>query len=311
MNEVAEVEPTGDGQQLPANSKMNRSALGEVTRIHRRGGYFVGVAGWPGLVFWLVGKLSFFLASGVVWAILGALAWTVVDEAVRTQVRSVLGESANVVTANDEGREFPLLRSDAYQQLSTNWKRLLAEVQFDQSNYPARFVSIVRELTANDVAILRKIAPYVVGSSIVKADDFELGYEIPSAEDVEFERLKTIGITTEGQFGLFVEVKPKHGQPAQHSFAGTTLGLAVRSPDPEAEFDVHVIPLTEEGKQIIRLLNEPTSLEGICGIASGLRERKKIEAFVFARLEPKSGEEVWSNRVNVSEVCSRYEPPTG
>ena len=306
MNDNREVESTDEGQQLSANRRLIAPGLGEEMKIHRRGGYFVGVAGWSGLTFWLIGKLSAFVTSGVVWGILLTIVWIAADETVRTTVRSILGDNREIPMADDEGRKFPLLGTDAYQQLPTIWKQVLAEVQIDQSTYPSRLVTIMRELTLNDIAILDHIAPYVIGNSIIQVDDFEMGYDIPSVNDVGFERLKTIGITTEGQFGMYKDVTPKDGQPAQHWFRGTTLALAVRAPDPTAEFKIHVISLTEEGEQIIRLLNKPTSLKAICKIASRLKERKGIQTFIFARFESEPAGKAWSNRegmANVSELC--------
>lgn len=312
MNDNREVESTDEGQLLPANGRLVPPGLGEEWKIHRRDGYFVGVAGWSGLTFWLIGKLTAFVTSGVVWGVLLTIGWIAADETVRTTVRSILGEDQKIPMTDDEGRKFPLLATDAYQQLSTMWKQVLAEVQINQSNYPSRLVTIVRELTLNDIAILDHIAPYVVGNSIIQADDFEMGYDIPSVKDVDFERLKTIGITTEGQFGMYKDITPKDGQPAQHWFGGTTLALAVRASDPTMEFKIHVISLTEEGEQIIRLLNKPTSLKAICKIASRLKERKEIGTFIFARFESEPEGKSWSNRegrANVSELCSRYGVP--
>ena len=82
--------------------------------------------------------------------------------------------------------------------------------------------------------------------------------------------------------------------------------------EPTIEDKIHVTSLTEEGEEIIRLLNKPTSLQGVCKIASRLKERKKIAAVIYARFEPESEDEAWSNADavgDVSSLCSRYGLP--
>ena len=107
----------------------------------------------------------------------------------------------------------------------------------------------------NDIGTLDLISPYVLGDSIIHADDFEMGYEIPSVSDTEFERVKTIGITTEGQLGMYREIKPRDGESGRQIFGGTTLTLLIKAEEPTTEEKIHVTSLTEEGGQIIRLLN--------------------------------------------------------
>ena len=312
MNKRSASESNDKNSLLPANSRSIFPAEGEVGKIHRRGGYFVGIAGWSGLLYWLAAKLSGFLTSGVVWGIVLTLSWIVADETVRTKVRAFLGDSPTTSALGDESRQFPLLATDTYHELPTIWKQLLAEVQLNQSKYPARLVSTLREFSLKDIRILDHIAPYVLGNSIVHADDFEMGYEIPPVTDADFERMKTIGITTEGQLGMYREIKPTDGKPGRQTFRGTTLALLVEALDSTIEDKIHVTSLTEEGEEIIRLLNKPTSLQGVCKIASTLKERKKIAAAVYAKFEPESEDNIWSNvdaTANVSSLCSRYGAP--
>ena len=112
--------------------------------------------------------------------------------------------------------------------------------------------------------------------------------------------------------GMYREIKPTDGRPGHQTFRGTTLALLIKASDPTIEDKIHVTSLTEEGEEIIRLLNKPTSLQGICKIASTLKERKKIAAVIYARFEVEFEEKVWSNAdatANVSSLCSRYGVP--
>ena len=312
MDNKREAESNDENYLLPAHDRSTYSAVGEVRKIHRRGGYFVGIAGWSGLLFWLAAKLSGFLTSGVVWGIVLALGWIAAGETVRATVRSLLGDSPTTLVLGDESRQFPFLATDAYHELPTIWKQLLAEVQLNQSKYPTRLVSTIRELSLKDIGTLGHIAPYVLGNSIIHADDFDIGYDITYVSDADFERMKTIGITTEGQLGLYREIKPSDGKPGRQTFRGTTLTLLIKAMEPTIEDKIHVTSLTEEGEEIIRLLNKPTSLQGVCKIASRLKERKKIAAVIYARFEPESEDEAWSNADavgDVSSLCSRYGLP--
>ena len=312
MNKKSAAESNDEISLLPANCRSVSPAEGEVGKINRRGGYFVGVAGWSGLLYWLAAKLSGFLTSGVIWGIVLTLSWIVADETVRTTVRGLLGDSPTTSASGDESQQFPLLATNTYHDLPTIWKQLLAEVQLNQSKYSARLVSTIRELSLEDVRTIDHIAPYVLGNSIVHAGDFELGYEISSVTDADFERMKTIGITTEGLLGMYREIQPSDGKPGRQTFRGTTLALFVEALDVAVEDRIHVTSLTEEGEELIRLLNRPTSLQGVCKIASTLKERKRIVAVVYARFEPESEDRSWSNAdatANVSWLCSRYGAP--
>ena len=51
----------------------------------------------------------------------------------RTTVRSILGEDQKIPMTDDEGRKFPLLATDAYQQLSTMLEASTCPKCFDQS----------------------------------------------------------------------------------------------------------------------------------------------------------------------------------
>ena len=309
MNDKREIESSNKNYLLLANDRPITSELEEVRKIHRKGGYFVGVAGWSGFMFRTINKLYAFLVSGIGWAGLIAIGWIVMDETVRVTLRGALGVGPQTVITGEEGLKFPLLKDDNFQQLPINWKQLLAEVQINQSIYPPRFVSLIRELTLKDITKLDHIAPYVVGNSIIHAEDFDIGYDIPSVADVDFERLKTIGITTDGTFGMNIPVAPKNDKPATHVFRGSTLALVVRAPDPVTKFTIHVTSLTEEGEQIMRLLNKPTSLEAICKIAARLKDRKKLEVLIFARFEPAPDDNAWISpeaTANVSSLCSRH-----
>ena len=267
MTDKQEITAADEGQLLAIDGHPHTLAPDAAERVRRRGGYFVGVAGWSGVAFWLAGKISSFVTSGIGWGAILAIAWIAVDESVRSSVRGFLGEGQSIVVSEDGSKKFPLLRTDDYHNLPISWRQLLAEVETNQSNYPTRFVSLIKELTLNDISRLDNIAPYVVGSSIIQADDFEMGYNIPNVNDEDFERLKTLGITVDGHLGMYKEIKPKDGRPGQSVFRGVTLGLLVQSPNPTKEFKVHVISLTEEGEQIINLLKKPTSLKGLCTIA--------------------------------------------
>lgn len=311
MANKSEAESNDNSSLLPANPPSIALAESDVRHVHRRGGYFVGVAGWSGLLYCLAGRLSGFIISGVVWVTF-AVGWIAADETVRTTVRGFLGDSSTTLVLEDESRQFPLLATEGYHDLPTSWKQLLAEVQLNQSDYPARLVSTIRELSLKDVRTVDHIAPYVLGNSIIHADDFEMGYEITPVSDTDLERMKTIGITTEGQLGLYREIKPSDGKSGRQTFRGTTLALLIEAVDSTIEDKVHVTSLTEEGAEIIRLLNKPTSLQGVCQIASRLKERKKITVAIVARFESESDDRVWSNAdatANVSSLCSRYGLP--
>ena len=111
MDDKRETESTDENHLLPTNDRSISPAMGEVRKIHRRGGYFVGVAGWSGLLFWFTAKLSSFLTSGVVWGIVLTLSWIAADETVRTTVRSLLGASPTTLVLGDQSRKFQLLES--------------------------------------------------------------------------------------------------------------------------------------------------------------------------------------------------------
>lgn len=294
---------------LPAYNQSTSSAVGEVQKIRRRGGYFVAVAGWSGLLYWLTAKLFGFVTSGVVWVIVLSLIWAVADETARSAVRKFLGDSRTTLLLNEDRRQFPVLETEAYHEFPAIWRQLLAEVQFNQAKYPARLVSTVRELSPNDIGVMDRIAPYILGNAIIHADDFEMGYDIPFVDDVDLERLKTIGITTDGKLGLYREIRGVDGEPGHLRFAGTTLLLLIRALKPDTEEKIHVTSLTDEGETIFQLLNRPTSLQGVCNIAWRLKEKKNIVAEIYARFESESEDNAWSNPNSIAKVsvlCSRY-----
>ncbi len=309
MNYKREDDSADGNQVVPTNDGSSSSAIVEVRKIHRRGGYFVGVSGWSGITYWALRKITGFISYGSIWAVFLTFGWTIADETTRIWVRGILGAEQKTIMPND-GNRFPLLETDGYHNLSLFWKQLLAEVQVNQSKYPLRFVSLLRELTLNDISTLDHIAPYVVDNAIIHAADLDLGYDIPFVTDLEFERLKTIGIFTSPRFGGMVRsVAPKNGNPAQEIFKGTTLALIARASDSSKTFQLHLTPLTEEGAKIISLLRRPTSLKALCMVAARIKQNKEIETHIFATLAPEAGGGGWSDRsavVNVSQRCTQF-----
>ena len=308
MNDRRENEPTDRNQVVPTNDGSTASEIVEVRQIHRRGGYFVGVAGWSGIAYSALRTVTGFLSCSAIWAVILPLGWIMVDETTRIWFRGMLEDKTKPIMSNDE-KQFPILETGDYHDLSIFWKQLLAEVQINQSKYPPRFVSLLRELTLNDISTLDQIAPYVVDNAIIHAADLDVGYDIPSVTDSEFERLKSIGIITSPRFGAMTRnVVPKNGKPAQATLKGTTLALAARAPNATKTFDIYLTPLTEEGARIVNLLRKPTDIKALCTIAAQIKENKEIQTFILATLSPELGGKGWSDRnavVNVSQVCSK------
>ena len=267
------------------------------------------MSGWSGMAYSALRRVIGFINAGVIWGAIITLGWIFVGETTRVWVRRMMGEKPTTIVSNGE-KQFPLLETEAYHDLSIAWKQVLAEVQVNQSKYPPRFVSILRELTLSDISTLDHIAPYVMDNAIIHAAGLDVGYDIPSVTDLDFERLKSIGILTSPRFGAMTRnAVPNDGRPAQTVFKGTTLALIVRATNATKTFDIHLTPLTEEGARMVNLLRKPTDLKGLCMIAAQIKENKEIQTVIHTTFALESSGSGWSDPnaiVNVTGICSKF-----
>ena len=304
MDDGKQIESLDEPNVSPASART-RTALVEVNRVRRGGGYFVGSVGWSGLVAWLISRLVFFLVSAGV-SIAAVVGWVVLDESVRIGLRTALGELGPETPAEAQAdRLFPILRGESRDELTVRWKQLLSEVQLEQSTYPPRFVAMVRELTLADIRHIDGIAPYMVEGAILRNSDNRSGHDVPALEWADFARLKTIGVLAQGQLGQRIESESQGGRPAPLMLRGTTLGLIVTASESSKRLEVPVTSLTEEGRLIVELLDRATSLGGLCKSAARLTDTG-LGVRIRAKFEP--GEGAWTNPQyagDVTSLCSR------
>ena len=292
------IEPLEEQGMLPKNVPTPRAFI-DVERVQRNGGYFVGSVGWSGLVSWLIRKLVFFLVSGAV-TIGGVACWVLIDESVRIGLRATLGTLGPDAPAEARAERLPLLEGESRNELGVRWKQLLSAVQLDQSTYPPRFVSIVRELTLADIRRIDQLAPYVVRGALLRNSGEASGHDIPALQWNDFARLKTIGVLQQGQLGQSITIEPQTGQPATIMLDGTTLALIVMSSDSSKALQIPVTALTEEGKLVVELLGRATSFSGLCEGAARLRE-ENMSVRIWTKFEP---EGAWTNPQSVRDATS-------
>ena len=282
----------------PTNAPTSRAFV-DVERVQRNGGYFVASVGWSGLVSWLLTRLVFFLVSGAV-TIGGVVCWALIDESARIGLRTTLGALGPDAPTEARAKGFPLLGAESRNELSMRWKQLLSEVQLDQSTYPPRFVSIVRDLTLADIHRIDQLAPYVVRGAILRNSDEASGHDVPALQWNDFARLKTIGVLQQGQLGQRIMIEPQTGQPATIMMDGTTLALIVMASDSSKALQIPVTALTEEGKLVVELLDRATSFSGLCEGAARLREAD-LSVRIWTKFEP---EGAWTNPQSVRDATS-------
>ena len=308
MSEERTGQPLSDGDSSPTHPPAIVDPIVETGRVRRRGGYLVWSVGWSGFAHRVISVLYGFLIAGLAWAgliLVGAL----VDESFlagfAAVCRIVAPETPSPVV---EDRRFPLLEGESRKDLQTRWKQLLAEVQLEQSTYPPRFVRILRDLTPADLARIDRIAPYVVGDALLRNSADDSGHDIPALRFMDFARLKTIGVLEQGQLGQKVTAKPRNGQPATHLLQGSTLALIVTASDPDADLEISISALSEEGRLIVDLLDRPNSLSGLCTSAARLQEAE-MNVQIGARFEPDEG--AWANPKSIPNVTALCRLSTG
>ena len=244
-----------------------------------------------------------FLISGPVWALIIFVAYTLADENLRIQARTWWAGSTTTAP-NEAEIKLPILESESYEQLPQRWKKALAEVQISQSSYPARFVTIVSELTAEDIKNIDHIAVHAIGGMIIRNNKQDNDHDIARLNSMDFSRLKAMGILTQGQFGQQLGASPRNGEAESRVLRGTTLAMKITAPDPETELNIPVTALTQEGRLLIDILNRRNSLQGLCASAAQLKEAG-WEAAIAAHLEPQ--DHPWSGfgAITVTDLCPK------
>ena len=152
----------------------------------------------------------------------------VYDETVRTYMQNWF-DIANREGEGTSGNktQFPIrLRSD-YEELSKRWKQLLAEVELNHSEYPPRFIRVLGDLTFADTERIDRLAPYVVGDSLIRSNENAEIPNIPGLLYPDLQRLRTMGILQPGQSGQTITANPNGDKPASVTFRGRALAFRV------------------------------------------------------------------------------------
>ena len=308
MSEEREVQPFSDGESSRVHHPAAFDPAVETGRVRRRGGYLVASVGWSGFAHRVLSLLYGFLIAGFAWAGL-ILAGALVDESFLAGFAAVCGIVApETPPAVVDDRNFPLLEDERRDDLPTRWKQLLAQIQLEQSTYPPRFVRILRDLTPADVRRIDRLAPYVLNGALLRNSPDDSGHDIPALRFMDFARLKTIGVLEQGQFGQKVTAKPRNGQPATHLLRGRTLALRVTASESDADLEIPVSTLTEEGRLIVDLLDRRNSLSGLCTSAARLQDAQ-MQVQIGARFEP--GEDAWATTQSIPNVTALCRLGTG
>ena len=301
MDKGKQIGATEGDATSQVDTTRNPTRLIETEIIRRRGGHVSATIGWSGLARELINKLLGFLISGPVWVLIIFVAYTLADENLRIQARTWWA-GPTTTAPNEAGNKLPILESESYEQLPQRWKKALAEVQLSQSSYPARFVTIVSELTAEDMEKIDHIAVHAIGGMIIRNNKKDNDHDIATLNSMDFSRLKAMGILTEGQFGQQLGASPRRGEADSRVLRGTTLAMRITAPDPETELNIPVTVLTQEGRLLIDMLSRRNSLQGLCVSATQLKEAG-WKTVIAAHLEPEG--HPWSGfgAITVTDLC--------
>ena len=201
---------------------------------------------------WLTRKFVILVLLGMftVGAVPVSIIMTVADQWLRNYVDEVTGEP--------DMYESVAISPEEYLRLPLHWRQALAEISVrPETAEMAETRELMKTLTPEQMALMDKIAPYVIEGFLVRDTDRTSNHPMPGLLLVDFGTLEDLGILQDVQRGHRINDLARDSLVV---LRGTTAALRLQGSDPESAVSLPVTRLTELGNTLIGLLRVPSEI---------------------------------------------------
>ena len=169
--------------------------------------------------------------------------------------------------------------AEEYLDLRLHWRQVLAELSVrPETAETAEIRELMKTLTPDQIALIDKIAPYVIDGFLVRDTSKSSYHPIPGLTLVDFATLEDLGIL-QGVRDAYKRPNQPLGVPM--TMRGATAALKITRVGEEGDVSLPVTRLTVMGQTLVRLLRVPSDILYFEWIARQIDE-EGVDVKVFA-----------------------------
>lgn len=173
--------------------------------------------------------------------------------------------------------------AEEYLDLRLHWRQVLAELSVrPETAGTAEIRELMKTLSPDQIALIDKIAPYVISGFLVRDISSSSYHPIPDLLLVDFATLEDLGILQ--------GVRDAYRRPNQPLnipmvMSGATAALKITRFDEVGDVSLSVTRLTDMGQTLVRLLRVPSDLLYFEWVAKQI-DQKGVDVKLFATGSP-------------------------
>lgn len=199
---------------------------------------------------WLTRRLALWVLVGVV--VVGPVPFTLVATMADQWLRNMIDE---LMSDPDLYRSLSL-QPEEYASLPLHWRQALAEVAVrEESGELAEVQKLIGTLATDQIALIDRIAPYVVDGFLVRDEADPSGHRIPSLALIDYTKLQDLGILQQRSL-----VSTWDSTQRRFALRGTTVALVVEQSGQDSDLKIPATRLTEAGATLVELLRVPSDI---------------------------------------------------
>lgn len=169
--------------------------------------------------------------------------------------------------------------AEQYLDLPLRWRQVLAELSVrPETADTIEIRELMKTLTPDQIALIDKIAPYVIDGVLVRDTSKSSYHPMPGLSLVDFATLEDLGVL-QGVRDAYKRPNQPLGVPM--TMTGTTAALKITRVGEEGDVSLSVTRLTDMGQTLVRLLRVPSDILYFEWIARQIEE-EGVDVKVFA-----------------------------
>ena len=164
----------------------------------------------------------------------------------------------DTVTSDPEMYKHIALQKEEYEGLPLHWRQAFAELAVRTGPDAISVLDLIKTFDLNDIALVDRLAPYLVDDFIVRDTSHPSSHPIPELLLVDFSKLEDLGILQSVQRGNTFTVNLS--QTPKRAFIGKSIALTMDRNKSSSVLKLPITRFTEPGLRLMYLLRVPSDL---------------------------------------------------